>query len=160
MEMNDSMPCMLCDDAPTSAPRAVIEERTSPVRSPTAHDARAPRRRPDVVVARWFYCDLLRGRQIWPSEGADRGAQWFHVGESVVVVHRDRPPFRAPARLVVDDPSALAERCWDAGFTVQVREAPAGGTMLVVVDPFGRELVLVARDPATSTDLIPCEESA
>jgi hypothetical protein len=157
--MEEPMDCMLRDGAARSASRTTKERRTSVVR-PTVHDSSASRNRPDADLARWFYCDLLRGRQIWPADGVDGRAHWFHVGESVVAVRDVRAANRAPAWLVVDDPGALAERCWDAGLTVQVREAPAGGTMLVVVDPFGRELVLVARDPASATDPIPCEASA
>ena len=46
--------------------------------------------------------------------------------------------------LVVDDALAFAERCWDAGFEVHVRDG-ANETTIVVIDPFGRELELISR---------------
>lgn len=46
--------------------------------------------------------------------------------------------------LVVDDALAIAERCWDAGFEVRVREG-ADQTTVVVIDPFGRELEVISR---------------
>ena len=53
----------------------------------------------------------------------------------------------SPRVLVMDDPTGMAERCWDAGFTVRVRETRSGGTAFVVTDPFGRRLVLAPRAP-------------
>ena len=152
------MDCMLRDGAARSASRTTKERRTSVMR-PTVHDASASGNRPDADLARWFYCDLLRGRQIWPTDGVDGGAHWFHVGDSVVAVRDERAAIRAPARLVVDDPGVLAERCWDAGFTVRVRDW-GGITRLVVTDPFGRDLVLVASDPEPKRDPVAFEETA
>jgi hypothetical protein len=45
--------------------------------------------------------------------------------------------------LVVNDALAIAERCWDAGFKVLVRAA-GNARSIVVVDPFGLELELIA----------------
>ena len=50
---------------------------------------------------------------------------------------------RARITLVVDDAVAIAARCWDAGFTVRVRES-ADATTIAVVDPFDLELELVS----------------
>ena len=46
--------------------------------------------------------------------------------------------------LVVDDALAFAERWWDAGFEVRIREG-AGEPTIVVIDPFGRELEVISR---------------
>ena len=97
----------------------------------------------DTAVARWFYCDVLQGRQVWPSERTADGALWFQVGNELVTVRRDPEAIVIPARLVVDDPTALAAHCWDAGFAVQVRERTDGEVTFVVTDPFGRRIVLV-----------------
>jgi len=49
-----------------------------------------------------------------------------------------------PALLTVDAPEEVAERCWDAGFVVQVHDDAFGRTMLSVVDPLGRRIDLNA----------------
>ena len=103
----------------------------------------------DTAVARWFYCDVLQGRQVWPSERPADGTLWFQVGNDLVTVRRDPGAIVIPARLVVDDPTALAARCWDAGFAVQVRETTGGEVTFVVTDPFGRRIVLVPNGAGT-----------
>jgi catechol 2,3-dioxygenase-like lactoylglutathione lyase family enzyme len=105
----------------------------------------------DTAVARSFYCDVLQGREVWPSERTADRALWFQIGNDLVAVRPDREAIAIPARLVVDDPAAMAERCWDAGFTVQVREAAPGEVTFVVTDPFGRRLVLLPHGTATVT---------
>lgn len=79
----------------------------------------------------------MRRRQI-----ANAGeALSFRVGGELVttgpVMTRER------IRLVVDDAVAIAARCWDAGFTVRVRES-ADAVTIAVVDPFDLELELVS----------------
>lgn len=113
----------------------------------------------DTAMAHWFYCDVLDGRQVWPSERAADRTLWFQVGSELLAVRRDPEAVVIPARLVVDDPTAIAERCWDAGFSVHVREAASGEAALAVVDPFGRRLVLVPRAAATVTAPPRVEES-
>ena len=105
----------------------------------------------DTAVAESFYCDVLRGRQVWPSERTADGALWFQIGNDLVAVRPDREAVAIPARLVVDDPTAMAERCWDAGYVVQVREAASGEVTFVVTDPFGRRLILLPHGTATVT---------
>ena len=106
----------------------------------------------DTAVAKSFYCDVLQGRQVWPSERTADSALWFQIGNDLVAVRPDREAIAIPARLVVDDPTEMAERCWDAGFAVQVREAASGEVTFVVTDPFGRRLVLLPHGTATVTD--------
>lgn len=94
------------------------------------------------AAARAFYCDALGGRQLRRREMGDAGeALSFRVGGAVVttgtVMTRER------TRLVVDDAVAVAARCWDAGFTVRVRES-GDATTIAVVDPFDLEVELVA----------------
>lgn len=102
----------------------------------------------DTAVARSFYCDVLQGRQVWPSERTPDRTLWFQIGNDLVAVRRDHEGVFIPARLVVKDPTLIAERCWDAGFTVQVREAASGEVTFVVTDPFGRRLVLIPQGAA------------
>ena len=40
---------------------------------------------------------------------------------------------------------AIAERCWDAGYSVRVHDGPAGAVSLFLADPFGREIALIGR---------------
>lgn len=47
--------------------------------------------------------------------------------------------------VAVDDPVELAERCWDAGFTVRVSEATNTRLTVMVSDPFGQLLLIVPR---------------
>ena len=119
-----------------------IAARASSAREQREHAA-------DAAVARWFYCDVLQGRQVWPSEHAADGALWFQVGNDLVTVRREPDAIVIPARLVVDAPTAMAARCWDAGFAVQVRETTGGEVTFAVTDPFGRRIVLVPRGAAS-----------
>ena len=105
----------------------------------------------DTAGAESFDCDVLQGRQVWPSERTADRALWFQIGNELVAVRPDREAIVIPARLVVDDPAAMAERCWTAGFVVQVREAASGEVTFVVTDPFGRRLVLLPHGTATVT---------
>ena len=104
----------------------------------------------DAAVARSFYCDVLRGRQVWPSERTADRTLWFQIGNDLVVVRRDDDGIVIPVRLVVEDPTAMAERCWDAGFVVHVRDAARGRVTFVVTDPFGRRIVLVPSGAPTA----------
>jgi hypothetical protein len=101
----------------------------------------------EIPVARAFYDEVLRGQQVWPTGCSDDGRSlWFLVGGTLVEVD---PKIRGAATsiaLEVDDPGELAERCWDAGFRVRVREDTVGGVQLSVIDPFGRQIDLVRRD--------------
>lgn len=47
-----------------------------------------------------------------------------------------------PTRLEVDDPIAVAAKCWDAGYTVCVVDPDHGDTRLALIDPFGRRIEL------------------
>jgi hypothetical protein len=53
---------------------------------------------------------------------------------------------RAGGRITVvaDDPAAIAERCWDAGFEVRVR-GPADGGAIVVIGLLEVELEVIPR---------------
>lgn len=56
----------------------------------------------------------------------------------------------APVTVVVDDPVAVAARCWDVGFTVRVHDGPDGALSLFVADPFGQVIALVGRTMTTA----------
>jgi hypothetical protein len=91
-------------------------------------------------IARVFYCDVLQGRQVWDSERA--GGLSFIVEGTRIDVSTSAAGDREPVVLSVDNPDALAERCWDAGYSVRV-EHDATRTTLSVIDPFGRQIDLV-----------------
>jgi len=101
--------------------------------------------RSSLAAARAFYCDALRGRQLRRRrDDDDSGALCFRVGEDLVTTG----PAATGARvtLVVDDVVTVAARCWDAGFTVQVRDS-GNATTITVIDPFDLEVELVAEKP-------------
>ena len=100
----------------------------------------------DLAAASRFYTDLLRGRRVRPAGRRSDGARlWFRIEEVLV----ETGPFThggAPVLLHVDDPLEVAERCWDAGFTVRLLDPPFGDATVAVMDPFGQELHLVGAD--------------
>lgn len=105
--------------------------------------------------ARVFYGEMLGGRWIRPpivESGAFCGS-WFAVGGVRVEARADLGSRAAPILLHVDDPDALAQRCWDAGFTVRVRQDETGRAPVSVIDPFGRRIDLAPRVDPTSQRL-------
>ena len=116
----------------------------------------APR---EATAARAFYCDALRGRQVWPTEDVvGGGSLWFLVGLTLVEAGPDVRLTATPIALEVDDPTDMAERCWDAGFSVSVWRDAADRTALSVIDPFGRRVDLAARESAMSPLAATAEE--
>jgi extradiol dioxygenase family protein len=92
-------------------------------------------------VAQVFYCDVLRARQVWDAERA--GILSFIVEGTRIDVNTSSARESAPVILSVADPQELAERCWDAGYSVQVGHETAERTTVSVIDPFGRRIELV-----------------
>jgi catechol 2,3-dioxygenase-like lactoylglutathione lyase family enzyme len=92
-------------------------------------------------VARAFYCDVLQGRQVWDSERA--GSLSFIVEGARIDVSTNAASDGAPVILSVANPDALAERCWDAGYSLRVDQDATGVTTMSVIDPFGRRIELV-----------------
>jgi hypothetical protein len=90
-------------------------------------------------IARAFYCDVLHGRQVWDSERA--GSLSFVVEGARIDVSTNAAGDSEPVVLSVAKPEALAERCWDAGYSVRVDHDATGVTMSVI-DPFGRRIEL------------------
>lgn len=129
---------------------ASAEEQRMPLRAIAAHDDRA--HVADTAVARSFYRDVLQAREVWQSERAADHTLWFQIGNDLIAVRRDPEALMLPARLMVNDPTAMAARCWDAGFAVQVREAASGAVTFVVTDPFGRRLVLAPHGAVAGAD--------
>lgn len=109
----------------------------------------------NVRSAHVFYRELLGGRRIRPPilECADVRGLWFAVGRVRVEVRADLGSRAAPILLHVEDPDALAQRCWDAGFTVRVRQDETGQAPVSVVDPFGRRVDLAPRVASTGQRL-------
>ena len=94
-------------------------------------------------IARAFYCDVLQGRQV---RAADRDASLSFIVEGTRIdVDTGTAVDREPVALSVLDPDAVAERCWDAGYSVQVVDDATGGrdAAVSVIDPFGRRIDLV-----------------
>ena len=99
-----------------------------------------------AAAMRSFYANVLGGREVWPSEaGDDHNRRWFFIGARLIEVTLSNGAERPTLMLEVDKPDEVAERCWDAGFSVQVHADVAGRPMLSVVDPAGRQIVLVPR---------------
>jgi hypothetical protein len=99
-----------------------------------------------AALARAFYCDVLRGREMWNAahlDGDDKLS--FLVEETRFEVSMTGSASATPIVLIVDKPEELAERCWDAGFTVRVHQDAGGRLPISVTDPFGRRIDLVAR---------------
>lgn len=97
----------------------------------------------DLAAARTFYTGLLRGRPVHRAGHRIEGARlWFRI-DDVLVETGPGIAGEAPVLLSVDDPLAVAERCWDAGFTVRLLDAPFGRATVSVTDPFGRQVNLV-----------------
>ena len=91
-------------------------------------------------IARTFYCDVLQGQQVWDAERA--GNLSFVVEGTRIDVSQSSSFDVEPVVLCVNDPHALAERCWDAGFSVRVGQDASGFPTVSVIDPFGRRIEL------------------
>jgi hypothetical protein len=123
-------------------------------RAPAAKQAaevsryRLPDARMYEAAARSFYEELLGGRQVWPTDhGERRDVLCFLIEQQLIVVCPARRTLHEPLQLLVAAPNAIAERCWDAGFTVRVDGDREDG-VLHVVDPFGRSIALILRREA------------
>jgi len=92
-------------------------------------------------IARAFYCDVLRGRQVWDAERA--GGLSFIVAGTRIDVTTSAAQDRDAVVLSVGNPDAVAERCWDSGYNVRVGYQTTGDATVSVIDPFGRQLDLV-----------------
>lgn len=93
-------------------------------------------------LARSFYVDVLRGREVWDAEAAGACQLSFMIEGTRVDVNTHAATEGAPLALCVGDPDRLAERCWDAGYSVDVRQDSTGTTMSLI-DPFGNRIDLV-----------------
>jgi hypothetical protein len=92
-------------------------------------------------IAQAFYCDVLHGRQVWDAERA--GGLSFIVEGTRIDVTTSAAADSDPLVLSVGDPAALAERCWDAGYSVRVSHDAETPPTVSVIDPFGRRIELV-----------------
>jgi hypothetical protein len=92
-------------------------------------------------IAREFYCDVLQGQQVWGGdEAGERDAALSFIVEGTRIdVGASATAAEEPVVLPVLDPGAVAERCWDAGYSVRVGDEAA----VSVIDPFGRRIDLV-----------------
>jgi catechol 2,3-dioxygenase-like lactoylglutathione lyase family enzyme len=99
-----------------------------------------------TVAARSFYTDVLDGQQVWPDRPPGAAPSlWFLVGTTLLEV---TGADALPVVLEVDEPEEIAERCWNAGFPVHIRDEADGASILSVTDPFGRRIELAPSVPA------------
>ena len=98
--------------------------------------------------AAWkFYCCVLGGTQLPPDGSADANARVrFLVGNVIIETGPEFRNARARINLCAEAAEDVAIRCWDAGFSVHVRERRRRRSSLAVVDPFGRYIDLVPND--------------
>lgn len=103
------------------------------------------------IAARRFYRGVLGGRQVWPTDRR-RGLRslFFLVGDTLIEVDPSARAEPTVVELAVDSPNDLAERCWNAGYTVRLRDvAPDDScSAFLVTDPFGRSIALTRRADA------------
>lgn len=97
----------------------------------------------DKRIARAFYCDVLQGQQVWTDASGSGANLAFIVEGSRIDVDTSAGVDDEPLVLSVHNPSAVAARCWDAGFSVHVADAARGEPAVFIVDPFGRRINLV-----------------
>ena len=102
----------------------------------------------EMTAARAFYARVLRGRRV--RRDVHDGTLAFIVGETVVDVRPDLGGAAPAIVLPVENPDAVAQRCWDAGFTVRVGQDRSGEATISVIDPFGRRLDLAPTIGLTS----------
>ena len=100
----------------------------------------------EVEVARRFYCECLKGRQLTPATRAD--GILFVVDGVLVETGTTRRSETARVVVPVDDPADVAARCWDAGYTVLMDDAAGvfAGAAIAILDPFGLRIELERAD--------------
>lgn len=92
-----------------------------------------------------FYTHVLGGSEVSPADGATPDdALFFFVEGQLVEVHASRDGAPDVLDLTVDGPIDIAERCWDAGYTVRL-EGDDAEAILYVTDPLGRSIALHGR---------------
>jgi hypothetical protein len=94
-------------------------------------------------IARAFYCDVLQGQQVWEERHEGDSNMSFIVEGTRIEVGTSAASDGESVVLSVLDPSAVAERCWDAGYSVRVGDDAPGEAPVSVIDPFGRRIDLV-----------------
>jgi catechol 2,3-dioxygenase-like lactoylglutathione lyase family enzyme len=132
--------------------------RTSTILLPSQLGQRERLRSVDSsVAARRFYRGVLGGRQVWPADSR-KGLRslWFLVGDTLIEVDPARRLAPETVELAVDAPNDLAEQCWNAGYTVRLRDADADDSCsaFLITDPFGRTIALTPRDTRQSANAI------
>lgn len=95
-----------------------------------------------LAAARVFYIDLLQGTLVCAARRhTDHARLWYRVYDGLIETGLGIQE-EAAVLLHVDDPLAIAERCWDAGFSVRMLDRPPGDAIISVTDPFGRQIEL------------------
>jgi hypothetical protein len=98
----------------------------------------------DAGTARAFYTDVLGGFEVRPAGGAKDDTLHFLVEGQRIDVRAARGGHDDGLELTVRSPVEIAERCWDAGFTVRL-ENEGSEVVLHVTDPLGRSIALRPR---------------
>ena len=112
-----------------------------------AHVSRYALPAPHVPAStiRSFYTDVLGGIEVCAVDGVPPDdALSFLVEDQLVEVRASRDDIADVLELTVAWPIDIAERCWDAGYTVRLDEDDAD-SVLHVTDPLGRSIALRAR---------------
>jgi len=138
--------------------------RTSTAILPIQRALRDRRRSVDIAIAaRRFYRGVLGGRQVWPTDRR-RGLRslYFLVDDTLIEV--DPASWREPetVTLAVDAPNDLAERCWNAGYTVRPLDAETDESCsaFLITDPFGHSVLLTPRAEHQSAEAAPIHSEA
>jgi len=106
-------------------------------------------RRVDIsIAARRFYRGVLGGRQVWPTDRRrSLRSLFFLVGDTLIEVDPASRVAPEAVALEVDAPNEIAERCWNAGYTVRLRDndLDESDPAFFITDPFGRSIALTPR---------------
>jgi len=102
---------------------------------------------------RRFY-ETLGFVELSHGAGALGHGAWLAHGDVRIHLHAaaDGAPLEpVELTIAVDDPTAVAECCWNAGYSVRVEQPSPERMRLYVIDPFGNRVELVG--PASVDEL-------
>jgi len=98
--------------------------------------------------ARSFYGGVLGGIEVRPADRVDSAdALYFLVEDQLVEAGALGDAEHAALELTVESPLELAERCWNAGYSVRF-DGDGDDAILQLMDPYGRSIALLPRDGA------------
>ena len=96
-----------------------------------------------LTMVHEFYCTVLNARRVWRGTRQCPGNQLcFRVAGTVIVTGPNLRRAHVQLAIPADIAEALAERCWDRGFTVRAKRVASGRPRISLFDPFGLEIIL------------------